>query len=285
MAATLEILTAALPEFVITTLFVELLPTPTDPNATLVGDAVSLPLAVEDPVPASATVNVGFVGSLLTIARLPVTLPAVAGANVSVNVADWPAVIVFGVVMPLNEKSAPVSVNKEIVRSAAPVFDKTKLLVPLLPVETVPKSTEVELSESCGLDVALAEADRSTINGLALPSVPIVSVPVILPAAVGVTATLNFVDCPAPNASGMASPATENCEFDTCAEVTFTEAVPAFDTVTACVDCLPTVTLPKLMLPGMSCNSPLPPEPPEVTSPAQPLSIMRAERMIATARL
>lgn len=85
---------------------------------------------------------------MLVIARLPVALPAVGGAKVTATVADCPAAIVLGVVMPLRVKSAPVNVKMEIVRSAEPVFDSTRLLVPFRPVETLPKLMDAGLTKS-----------------------------------------------------------------------------------------------------------------------------------------
>jgi len=67
-------------------------------------------------------------------------------------------------------------------------------------------------------------------------------------------------------------PLTENCALETCAEVMLSEAFPVFDTVTVCVDCLPTVTFPKATLAGLSWNDSV--VWPEVffavTTPAQP---------------
>ena len=249
----LEIFTAAFPVFVTTTFCPELLPTAIVPNATLVGDAVNWPVAVEVPEPDNATVSVGFVGSLLVIVTLPVLDPAAVGVNVIARVADCPAAIVLGVVIPLIANSVPASVRTEIVRSAEPVFDNARLLVPFCPIETFPKSTE-GFTDNCGvlLDAVTAEADKSTTTGFATLSPETVSVPVTFPAAVAVTPTLNFADCPAGNANGMASPLTVNWGFDTCAAVMFAVPVPEFNTDTDCVVALPTVTFPKLRLPGVN---------------------------------
>lgn len=79
-----------------------------------------------------------------------------------------------------------------------------------------------------------------------------VIVPVIVPAVVGVTATVILPDCPAGSAIGKVTPERLNCEFESVACVIFTETVPVFATVTVCVVFLPTVTVPKLMLLGLS---------------------------------
>jgi len=186
--------------------------------------------------------------------------------------------------MPLTVKLVPVNVNSEIVRSAEPLFDRTRLLVAFWPLDTAPKSIDVGLTESCGFAFATAEAERFTTTGLALASVDTLNVPVMLPAAVGVTATLNFADCPAPNASGMARPVTEYCGLETCVPVTFTVAVPEFETVMDCVDCFPTAILPKLTLVGLNWRTPVPVGLLAVTTPAQPLSIARTVRIRAITR-
>ena len=126
------------------------------------------------------------------------------------------------------------------------------------------------------MEFATADAERLTENGLVLASAITLSVPVMLPAADGVITTLNCVDCPAPSDNGVASPVTANWGFDTWTPVTFSVVVPVFATVTDCVDCFPTVILPKLTLVGLSCRAPAPVEPFAAIRPVQPLSITRA---------
>ena len=135
--------------------------------------------------------------SLLVIERLPVALPAVVGVKVTATLADCPAAMVAGVVIPLMENSAPVKVNTETVKLLVPVFDSTTFVVPLVPVDTLPKSTEVGLTDSCGPPVLLAltaVAERFTTTGVLPLSPETVSVPARLPAAVAVTPTVKFAD-------------------------------------------------------------------------------------------
>ena len=127
-----------------------LVPTPTVPKLILAGDAVSCPVAVEVPVPVSATVTVGLFGSLLTILILPVALPVVVGAKVTTAWADCPALIVAGVVMPLIENSEPVSVTMDTVRSAVPLFVSVRFDVAFKPSDRVPKLILVGLTANCG---------------------------------------------------------------------------------------------------------------------------------------
>jgi len=183
------------------------------PKLKLVGELVSSPLATEDPVPDNATVVVGFAGSLLVITRLPVTLPTAVGVNAMAIEADCPAAIVAGVVIPLMVKSAPLKLNMDTVRVDEPVLERAKVLVLFTPTETVPKFTDVGLTDNCELALT-ADAVRSIAIGLPESAVT-VSVPLTVPTVVGVTPTVNFVDWPASSAMGMATPEIENCWFET----------------------------------------------------------------------
>jgi hypothetical protein len=91
------------------------------------------------PVPLNATVMLGFFGSLLAIVRLPVSLPAPVGLNVTAACADWPALIVCGVTIPLTANIDPVTLIEEIVKFAEPVLFRIRLALPFDPAVTVPK--------------------------------------------------------------------------------------------------------------------------------------------------
>jgi hypothetical protein len=237
------------PEFVSVICFTELVLVPTLPKLKLVGLATRLPVAAVVPVPLSATVIAGFVGSLLVMERLPVAAPAVVGLNVSDNGADWPAAMTFGVVIPLTPKPAPVVDMAETVRSDAPVFDIVKLEVPFEPTVTLPKLTVVLLREICWLE-ATPFADRFTTTG-AVPVAPCTErVPFTAPFAVGVTLTERFPDCPGGSEIGKVIPLTLNWELETVACVRVTAAAPAFLTASVWVLDLPTLTFPKLTVAG-----------------------------------
>ena len=165
-------------------------------------------------------------------------------------VADWPAVIVFGVATPLSLNSAPVNVIKEIVRSAVPVFEMVKFAFPVEPSVTVPNWTELLLREICGAGATAVAARFTTCE---LPSLLwAVIVPVTLPAVVGVTATVKFVDCPVARDIGNVAPGKLNCELETVAWVIETAVLPVFAMAIVWVVCLPTPTLPKFTLVGFS---------------------------------
>lgn len=146
----LEICTAAFPVFVSATCCVELAPTATLPKLRLVELALNKPVGAALPVPVKGTFRVGFVGSLLTIAMLPLTGPVVVGENVTVTCADCPALMVFGVVIPLIAKTLPVTVIMETVRSAEPPLLNVRLSELFSPADIVPKSMEAGVTDNCG---------------------------------------------------------------------------------------------------------------------------------------
>ena len=133
-----EIWMAAVPVLLKTTVLVELLPTPTLPKLRDVGFACNCPAAVVEPVPANATVIVGLTGSLLVIERVPLAPPATVGWKVNPAETDWPAEMVFGVVIPFTPNPVPDTEIREIVRSAFPLFDIKRVAFPVDPSLTVP---------------------------------------------------------------------------------------------------------------------------------------------------
>jgi hypothetical protein len=234
------------------------------------------------PVPVKGTLNVGFVGSLLTIEMLPLTAPLVAGENVAVTWADCPALMVFGVVIPLIPKALPLTVIMDTVRSADPTLFSVRLAVLFSPFDKVPKSIEAGETDNCG-EPLTAVAERLATTGELLRSPVTVNVPVTFPADVGFTATVIVPDCPTARDIGKLVPAKLNCVFEKAACVMLTATVPEFETETACVAGFPTETLPKLRALGFSWKSAwVACFPGPVTIPAQPLKEIRAIRATAT---
>jgi hypothetical protein len=272
------IFTAVVPVLLTTICWAALvLPTATLPKFRLAGDADNWPAAAAfDPVPLKGTVSVGFVGSLLTIVMLPEAAPAAAGVKVTANVADALGLIVAGVATPVAAKPVPVTPMVETVNAALPRFDMTRLEFPVEPTETVPKLMELCPKEICGCEVLTALADSATVAGVLPPSPVTVSVPAIFPAVVGVTATERFPDCPTARAIGSVVPERANCELEKVAPVMFTETVPVFVTETLCIVFLPTVTVPKLTLVGLSWNSAAIACCACLTMPAHPLNTVSA---------
>ena len=130
-----EIVSEAVPPFVIFTGVVFVLPSVTLPKLTGVGFAEICGCV---PVPLKAIVK-GEPGALLVIETLPVALPADVGANCAVKVVFPPALIVTGTVNPVMLKPVPDALAAEIVTLAVPELVSVMTSVALLPTKTLPK--------------------------------------------------------------------------------------------------------------------------------------------------
>src|SRR5271166_4616223 len=110
---------------------------------------------------------------------------------------------------------------------------------------------ELLLSEIWGA-AATAVAERFTTAG-ALPSLPwTVKVPVTVPVAVGVKATVRFPDWPVAIDIGRVTPVKLNCGLERVAWVIETAVFPVFETEIVCVVFFPTPTLPKFTEVGLT---------------------------------
>ena len=116
---TLETVMLDPPVFVIVSLSDPLLPTLTFPKPRLVGLAANAPGVT--PVADTGMVRVEFVAVELTV-RLPVTAPAVVGANDTVNVALCPLLSVNGAAIPLTPRPVPVIPTCDTVTLETPVL-------------------------------------------------------------------------------------------------------------------------------------------------------------------
>jgi hypothetical protein len=145
LAAICEIVTFALPVFVIVTFCeAEVVLVVTLPKLRLVGLILSVKV-VAIPDPLSAT-EVGEVGALLTIVIPPVTAPTDTGANATVIVVFCPAFTVSGSGNPLTLKPGPVAVSWVMLSAAVPVFVMINTWDKLPPTTTFTKFMEVELT-------------------------------------------------------------------------------------------------------------------------------------------
>ena len=221
-ATMLEICTAAVPVLESVMLCEVLLPAATLPKLTLLGVAVSLPSAAVVPVPVSATVAVGVVGSLLVMVMLPLAAPEVVGEKVRLTGTDCPAAMVRGVVIPVSPNSAPFKVTTETTKSAAPLLPMVKVDVPFEPIDTVPKPTDagVKVKFACELVVTVP------VKLITLGEVPespwIVSVPVAVPAVVPFNQTEKLLLCPGATLIGNVIPDTPNSGLEEVACIMFT---------------------------------------------------------------
>jgi hypothetical protein len=161
---------------------------------------------VVEPVPFKKTVVMGLLGSLLVRAMLPRTVPAEVGVNVTVTGTVCPALIFFGVTIPVRPNSGPFKVIIETVRSDEPVLPTKKFAVPLEPIVIVPKSSEVGTPEICGCDEVVTVPLRFAVTGLDPDSPWMVNIPFTFPDAVPLNQTERLVLWPAAKDSGRVTP-------------------------------------------------------------------------------
>jgi hypothetical protein len=181
--------------------FVLLLPTCTLPKLRLVGFALSVPGAVA--VPESETVKVGF-EALLVMVRLPVGVPAVVGANTTLNDLLAPAARVRGNVRPLTLNPAPVAVACEMVTLDPPLLVTVSERVCVAFTSTLPKLKLGLVAASAPAVLAVPDRGMERVEFEAL--LVRVTLPVGVPAVVGANTTLNDLLAPAARVNGTVMP-------------------------------------------------------------------------------
>ena len=134
----------AVPVFLIVSAWLLLAPTITLPKLALAG---LTEICGCMPVPPSAIVVGEFV-ALLTTLRLPVALPAVAGAKLTVRVKLCPAARVMAPEHPLKVNPAPLMEACEMVTLPVPLFITVIVCEALLPTSALPKLRLLALAES-----------------------------------------------------------------------------------------------------------------------------------------
>jgi hypothetical protein len=208
-----EMSAAAFPVLLKVTCCVLKLPLVTVPKFKFVALIFNCATGVDDPVPFSATLVVGFVGSLLVIPMVPLALPAAVGEKLTVTGTLCPELIVFGVVIPLMPNSAPFNVTTDTARSEPPVFDNTRVLIPFVPIDTLPKSTVALLTDNWGCGVTTLPARLATTEED--PESPRkVKVPLTLPTLAAVSQTLKPAVCPGGSTAGRLKPVIPNCPLE-----------------------------------------------------------------------
>jgi hypothetical protein len=142
--------------------------------------------------------------ALLTTEMLPVTLPAIVGANVTLNPVFCPAARVWGRGRSLILKPVPVTVALERVTVAVPVFFRITGIVLLPPRMMFPKLVLVGFVLIRSV-IPVPESD-AVVKGLPRLSVFIETLPLTLPVAAGANVALKVVVWPPARVSGKTSP-------------------------------------------------------------------------------
>lgn len=132
-----EMARSAVPLLRIERAWVEDAPLSTFPKAILVGEGVATG-AIATPVPDNVTA-LTLASVLLVTVMLPVTLPAVVGANFTDPATLCPGAMVSGKVKPVTLKPAPEVAICVTDRFAVPVFERVSGLVDEAPTLMLPK--------------------------------------------------------------------------------------------------------------------------------------------------
>lgn len=221
---------------------VEPVPSATLPKLTLDG-VTDIPGCV--PVPDRGIVVAD--GRFVVTDMVPDTLPPVVGANTALKVMLLPGVTVCAA-KPVTLKPAPVTESEETVRFEVPVLVKVTGCELLLPKATFPKLTldgETETPACVPVPLsgmAVGDPERFVLTEM---------LPVRLPGEVGANAALNVMLLPGVSVCAT-KPVTLNPVPVTLSEEITRFAVPVFSRVIGCVAVVPSATLPKVTLEGVT---------------------------------
>ncbi|HEY6442008.1 MAG TPA: hypothetical protein VIY66_01570 [Candidatus Acidoferrales bacterium] len=188
---------------------------------------------------------------LAIVTLAPLALPALPGANVTINVVDCPGIRIVPPETPLALKLAPLTFTLDTFMLKFPVFVNVVLKDLLLPGVTVPKFKLAGLTPS---EVLAAEPVPVTpiTSGEGTPFVTNVIEPLIAEVEVGANTALNValefgaivVDIDSP-VRPTPAPLPANCEK-------VSVALPVFLSVIGCEFVFPTTTFPKLTLDALA---------------------------------
>jgi len=201
LTPTCEIVTLEPPLLVRVSDNVCLFDTCTLPKLRLVGFDPSVPAVT--PVPDNGIVNVGF-DAFEVIVTFPLTAPADAGVNETLNVALWPDVNVTGAAIPLTLKPDPLTPTCEIVTLEPPVFVTVSERVCFVDTCTLPKLRLVGFDPSVPAVTPVPDKGIVSVGFDAFEV--IVTFPLTAPAEGGVNETLNVALCPDVSVTGAVIP-------------------------------------------------------------------------------
>jgi len=200
------------------------------------------------PTPLSE-IESGEFAAVLTTDALPVAFPATVGVNVTLKLAACPADSVTSGAEPLRVKPLPATLTCEMLTAALPVFVSVTLCVALALRARLPKLSEVVLGVSCRTCAEPVPLSGMVVGefGALLTSIRL---PEELVPEVGVKLAVKAVDFPGASVSGKARPLRLNPVPGPASCVMLRFAPPTLVRVTVCELVWPTVTVPKLTLPG-----------------------------------
>ena len=208
-----------------------MLPTVLFPKVRLVGDTEIVPVALT-PAPLIPSIS-SSAPELLFSVIVPLSVPIPVGANLSVKLFVLPAASVIGMVKPVVEKPAPLTVALEIVVLWLDGFINCTDLKMLVPTGTLPNWTLLGVASSglAATPAALSEKVSELIVVRLAPAA-IITEPGIEPASVG----SNFIDittfAPGAIATGGVMPLTVYMAPTSFALITTIRVDPVFVIVT-----------------------------------------------------
>ena len=248
---TCEIVRLVFPVLAMVTLLELEPPTLTEEKLKLVGVAVMVTVAAT-PEPLRPIV-VGELGALLEIVTAADSVPALVGANKTLNVALCPAPSDAGVLKPLTLNPAPLSAIWPMVKVAVPVFVSVNVWDLVCPFTTLPKLKLVGDT----LRPAWAAVPLNAMVSVGLEaSLLTVTEPVWLPAVVGSNFAVSVAVCDAFSVAGVVNPLTEKAVPLAAMLEIFTAAFPVLVMAICLIVLLPVATVPKLTLVGFADSCP-----------------------------
>src|SRR5271157_2765871 len=124
--------------------------------------------------------------------------------------ADWPALMTIGVATPEMLKGAPLMLMSEIVKSAAPAFDRVMVEEVLLPTVALPASNAAGLTTSCGWGAAALAETLICADFVSVAAGWKLRVAAVLPGVAPLNHTTKFAVWPAARVSGKVNPEIAN---------------------------------------------------------------------------
>ena len=194
---------------------------------------------------------VGEFAALLVTVTVPEKLPVVVGAKTTLKEVDCPAESVRGSARPLRLNPPPVRLSWESDTPELPVLVRVTTCVALVPVLVLAKAT-VEGDALSWRTGEMPVPERATTNGELGELFTSVRLPERLPAEAGAKLTANEDVPPGGTESGSARPERLKPAPDKSAWVRLRLAVPGLLTARVCDPVVPTDTLPKLVLAGIT---------------------------------
>ena len=249
VTVTSDTVTLLVPVFVRVTIRALLFPKVTFPKLWLRGLAERRQVVLL-PVPDSVRI-VGELVALLATEMLPVKVPNLVGARVTLKTALLPDVKVRGKESPPRLKPAPIKVACETVTLLVPVFVRVTFSALLLPTTMLPKLRLTGLAVRRWVTL-LAVPASDILAGEFVALLATEMLPLNVPAEAAVKVALKVPALPGCKVSGKEMPLVPKPVPATVTRDTVTLPVPVFVRVTFSVPLLPTLTFPKLRLRGLA---------------------------------